>query len=94
MNKLCKLTVCKVVIFRHTVYNINASLNGFDLLYCSCISIENWLFQRQKSENLMKLYYIDGGHVEKMLRKTASLHVSACTQNVLIFRYSELFNNA
>ena len=94
MNKLCTSAMCKFVIFRHTVHNINASLNSFDLLFCSCISIENWQFQRQKSENLMKLYYIDGGYVEKALRKTVCLHVSACTQNVLLFRDSELFNNA
>ena len=42
----------------------------------------------------MKLYYTDGGHVEKVLRKTVCLHVSASTQNVLIFGDSELFNNA
>ena len=66
MNKVCKLAMCKFVIFRHTVHNINASLNSFDVLfmhfYCELVISE--------SENLMKLYYIYGGYVEKVLRKT------------------------
>ena len=42
----------------------------------------------------MKLHYIGDGHDENVLGKTVCLHVSACTQNVLIFRDTELFNNA
>ena len=51
-----QISYMQISYFRLTVHNIKASLNNFDLTYRSCISIENWSFQRQKSENLMKFH--------------------------------------